>query len=136
MHFGNVLFDGGEITGLIDFDVAVKAPKYMNLLKLIGIIDQPSQFVEGTKYFSLYENQKFEFLYPVLKNKMSDVFADSNLEMKVNLVGIMKGLGWVAENWSAEWNKDMIDRILETELAEGEDLKKTYFGQIIANKLR
>lgn len=132
LHFGNVLHEGDKITLLFDFDGSIKGPAYLMLLKIIGAIDEPAQFVEGTEYFDEYKDKKFEFLFPVLAEKMADVFADKNLVRKLNLAGITEGLKWISENWSAEWNANQIKNLLENEACiEKGALGRSYYGRIV-----
>ncbi len=131
LHIGNVIYQNDKITCLIDFDSAVKGPRWFSLVTILASINNPSQFVEGTKYFKDFENKKFPFLYEALKAKMGDVLADKNLVQKLNLAGIVEGLKWVSEDWSVEWNKMQIKNLLKNELAEtSEALEKSYYGKI------
>ena len=38
---------------------------------------------------------------------------------------------WVSQNWSADWNAEMIKGIIENELPE-EDLGQTYHGKVFS----
>lgn len=49
----------GELTAVIDFDSTQSAPAYRILMSLIGVIDNPAQFVEGTPYFEPYQGKRF-----------------------------------------------------------------------------
>lgn len=132
LHTGNALYVDGKISVLFDFDGCIKGPKYLSLPKIIGAIDEPSQFVEGTKYFERYRGKKFNNLYRALREKMSDVLSTPNLIRKLNLYGIIESMRWISENWSDEWNKNQIRKLLTEELAENERmLAKGYYGKII-----
>jgi hypothetical protein len=52
---GNILHEEDKLTALIDFDYSLKAPKVRALLSLMGFIDHPQQFVEGTKNFEKFK---------------------------------------------------------------------------------
>jgi len=131
LHTGNLLYDGEKLTLLFDFDGAIKGPRYLILPKLIGAIDDPSQFVEGTEYFAKYQCRKFDHLYKPLKEKMPEILAIPNLVRKLNIYGIIEGLKWISENWSAEWNANQIKNLLEIEMtSETQPLEETYYGKI------
>jgi hypothetical protein len=120
----------------VDFDWSMKGPKCGNLQTLLGLIDNPAQYTEGSPYFPKYKGKNFYFLLPLLKEEMSDVFEDKNLLQKLNLIFMSDGIKWIAENWSETWNQDMIKTILENELPETkEDLNQTYFGKVLAGIL-
>lgn len=131
MHMGNILHEGRKLTALIDFDWSLRAPKVRGLLSLLGFIDRPQQFVEGTKDFPKYKGKNFYHLLPVLKSEFPDVFSDPQLLRKLNLLFISEGVMWISENWSAEWNKEMIKNLVDNELAEG-DLNQTYYGKVLS----
>ncbi|MDE2079124.1 MAG: aminoglycoside phosphotransferase family protein [Patescibacteria group bacterium] len=134
LHMGNILHDGARVTAIIDFDSALKAPKMRELMSLLGFIANPQQFVEGTPEFGMYQGRSFYHLLPLLRAALPDVFADPALLRKLNIDGICEGLHWVAGNWSAEWNKEMVRNIMERELAETDTaLQKSYFGAILAH---
>lgn len=135
LHQGNVLHDGQQLTAVIDFDSSIKAPKVQALISLLGFIDNPAQFVEGTKYYDMYQGKNFHPLFSTLKQKLPEIFADENLLRKLNLIGLNEGLFWIADNWSEEWNKEQIKRILKSELANTtDDLKDSYYGRILRDK--
>ena len=134
LHMGNILHEGNKLTAIIDFDSALRAPKMRALISLLGLIDNPSQFVEGTKDFPKYKGKSFYPFLPVLKESLSDVFSDQRLLKKLNLNGVSIGLMWIADNWSTDWNKEMIRNIVDSELANSEqDLRESYFGKIFAH---
>ena len=134
LHMGNILHEGNKLTAIIDFDSALRAPKMRALISLLGLIDNPSQFVEGTKDFPKYKGKSFYPFLPVLKESLSDVFSDQGLLKKLNLNGISIGMMWIADNWSTDWNKEMIRNIVDSELANSEqDLRESYFGKIFAH---
>lgn len=132
LHTGNILYKQDKLTLLFDFDGAVKGPKYLTLPKIIGAINDPSQFVEGTPYFDYYKDKKFDHLLAILREKMPSVLEIPNLTRKLNLCGIIEGLKWISENWSAEWNKNQIKNLLENEsVSDNHPLEMTYYGKII-----
>lgn len=132
VHMGNILHQGSKLTALLDFDSALKAPKVRGLIPLLGFIHQPSQFVEGTKDFSKYKGKDFHHFLPTLKEEFPDIFNDPSLLQKLNLIGIVLGVMWIADNWSADWNKEMIENILSKELAtDTESLRHTYHGEAL-----
>jgi len=134
LHMGNILHEGNRVTAIIDFDSALKAPKMRELMSLLGFIANPQQFVEGTPEFGMYKGKNFYHLLPLLRNALPDVFADAALLRKLNIDGMCEGVHWVAGNWSAEWNKEMVRNIMERELAETDEaLQKSYFGAILAH---
>src|SRR3989344_3598023 len=104
LHMGNILHQGDKLTAILDFDCALKAPRVEALTSLLGFIDNPSQFVEGTKDFPEYKGKSFYNLLPVLRQELPEVFSDKNLLKKLNLLFIGSALSWVADNWSADWN--------------------------------
>ncbi len=131
LHMGNVLHENAELTAVIDFDSAVSAPSYMALVRLVGLIDDPTQFVKGTDSYSAYEGLKFEYLYPELKSAFARELEDRDLVLKLNLLGIIEGLMWISQNWSLEWSKEMIENLSSNEMPLDNDLSSTYFGEII-----
>ncbi|MFA6993608.1 MAG: phosphotransferase [Patescibacteria group bacterium] len=134
LHMGNMLHEGDKLTGLIDFDWSLKAPKVATLQSLLGFIDNPSQFVEGTKDFAKYKGKNFYHLLPVLREELSDVFEDPQLVRKLNIIHISSGIMWVADNWSEDWNKEMIHNLLAQEVAEtDEELERSYYGKVLAH---
>ena len=62
LHMGNFMHQGTKLTAIIDFDWSMKAPKMGNLVSLLGFIDNPSQFTEGSAYFEKYKGKNFHFL--------------------------------------------------------------------------
>jgi hypothetical protein len=132
VQMGNMLHEGNKLTALIDFDYSLKAPKVRTVAAILGFIGEPEQFVEGTKDYPRFKGQDFCYLSPMLQQKLPEVFADKHLLRKLNIIGIGEMVMWVAQNWSAEWNKQMIARVLDRELAGSEvDLKKSYYGRIL-----
>ncbi len=132
-HMGNILHEGMKLTALIDFDSSLKAPKVRALNSLLGFIDNPQQFAEGTKDFPKFKGKNFYHLLPILKSKFPEIFADSQLLRKLNLIGIKEGVMWVSQNWSTTWNAEMIQGLIENELPEN-DLSQTYHGKILLNQ--
>jgi hypothetical protein len=132
IHMGNILHEGKELTAIIDFDSSLKAAPSRILLSLLGFIDNPSQFVEGTSDYSKYKGKNFYNLFPVLKEELADIFTDSLLLKKLNLLGIREGIDWIAANWSTEWNKEMIANLVNKETPEdNEELLNSYYGKIL-----
>lgn len=132
LHMGNILHENDKLTAVLDFDSALKAPKVRALISLIAFIDDPQQFVEGTKDFPKFKGKNFYHLLPLLKEKFPELFDDPLLLRKLNLIGIKEGLKWVSENWSADWNKEMIKGLIENELPDN-DLGQTYHGKALSN---
>lgn len=134
IHMGNILHDGKELTAIIDFDSSLKAAPSRVLLSLLGFIDLPQQFVEGTPAFSQYKGKNFYHLFPTLKEELSDIFKDPFLLQKVNILGIREGIDWIAANWSTEWNKEMIANLVNKETPDTEaGLANSYYGKIFAH---
>lgn len=134
LHMGNIIHNGEQLSAIIDFDSAMMATATRVLPSLIGFIDNPSQFVEGTKDYQKYKGKNFRFLLPLLKQELGYLF-DDQIVKKLNLIGIGEAMMWVSENWSQDWNKEMIKNILENELADSDDqLQKTYYGKILEIK--
>jgi hypothetical protein len=131
-HMGNILHEGTKLTALLDFDSSLKAPKVRAFNSLLGFIDNPQQYVEGTKDFPKFKGKNFHHLLPILKLKFPEIFADSQLSRKLNLIGIKEGIMWVSQNWSADWNAEMIKGLIENEISE-DDLSQTYHGKILLN---
>lgn len=134
LHMGNILHQGDKLTAILDFDSSLKAPKMQALISLLGFIDNPSQFVEGTKDFPKYKGKNFYQFLPLLKQELPEIFSDINLLKKLNLLFIENDLMWVADNWSADWNKEMIAKVLNRELPDSEEgLESTYYGKVLAH---
>lgn len=131
LHMGNVMQQEGELTAVIDWDSAQSAPTYRGLVSLIGLIDNPAQFVEGTPDYPAYKGKKFEYLYPLLKEVYEDELTDPKLAEKLNVMGIIDGLMWVADDWSKEWSKEMIANLSAREMASNGDVSRTYYGEIL-----
>lgn len=132
VQMANMLHDGKKLTALIDFDYSLKAPKIRTVAAIIGFIGEPEQFVEGTKYYPRFKGKNFCYLLPILRKKFTEVFTDKDFLRKLNIIGIGEMVMWVAQNWSAEWNKQMIAGVLDRELAESEaDLQRSYYGKIL-----
>lgn len=132
LHMGNMLHEGKKLTAVLDFDWSLKAPKERVLLSLLGLIDNPSQFVEGTRDFPKYKGKNFYHLLPVLKQEFPEIFADPQLLRKLNLIGLSEGVMWISQNWSTEWNKEQLKRLTTEELPE-EELTQTYHGKILSH---
>jgi len=132
LHMGNILHVGDELTAILDWDYSLRAPKMAVLESLLGFINNPQQFVEGTEDFPKYQGKKFSFLLPILREELSEVFADPLLVQKLNLRFIGSGIMWIADNWSEEWNKEMMANIIAHEIPEDEEgLKESYYGKIL-----
>ncbi|MBI3630815.1 MAG: phosphotransferase [Candidatus Sungbacteria bacterium] len=132
LHMGNILHDDNKLTAIIDFDHSLKAPPVRCLLSLLGFIDYPAQFVEGTKDFPKYKGKSFYHLLPVLKEELSDIFADPLLLNKLNILFIREAIDLIASNWSEGLNKLMMQMIVENELAENDPkFRNSYYGKIL-----
>lgn len=132
LHMGNVLHLGDTLTAVIDWDGASYLPKFLGLVSLLGLIDNPSQFVEGTPDYPRFKGIRFPFLLPILQSEFPDVFADKNLVHKLNVVGVVIGLAWVSQDWSKEWNKEMIKNLMEKETPNDlVNLKNSYYGRLL-----
>ena len=130
---GNILHDGDNLTAIIDFDHSLRAPPVRCLLSLVGFIDNPSQFVEGTKDFPKYKGKNFYHLLPALKEELPEVFADSLFVEKLNILFIREGIDLIGANWSAGLNTQMMGTITGDELAEtADELQKSYYGKILS----
>jgi hypothetical protein len=132
LHMGNVLHLGDKLTAVIDWDGASYLPKFLGLVSLLGLIDKPSQFVEGTPNYPRFKDVRFPYLLPILKSELPDVFADTNLVHKLNVVGVVIGMMWVSGDWSKEWNKEMIKNLVENETPDNvANLKNSYYGKLL-----
>jgi hypothetical protein len=132
LHMGNIMHDGDKLSAIIDFDHSLKAPASRVLLDILGFIDIPQQFVEGTIDFQNYKGKNFHHLLPILKEKFSDILNDPFLLRKLNILGIREGIDWIGANWSAEWNKEAIAKIICEELPESEKaLTQTYYARVL-----
>ncbi len=131
LHMGNVMQENGSVTAVIDWDSTQSAPSYRGLIPLIGLIDNPAQFVEGTPSYQAYKGKKFEYLYPELKSAFADELEDQKLPEKLNVLGIIDGLMWMSEDWSREWNKEMINNLSTRETPTNGDVSNTYYGGIL-----
>ena len=129
-HMGNVLHKNNKLTALLDFDNSLKAPKVRALSSLFAFICDPEQFVEGTTAFSKFKGKNFRHLLKILKRKFPEIFNDSLLLRKLNIIFIKEGIMWVSQNWSATWNAEMIKGLIKNELPE-DDLSQTYHGKIL-----
>lgn len=125
------MHQGGELTAVIDFDSTQSVPSYTALIPLTGLIDNPAQFVEGTHNYSVYKGKKFEYLYPELKKSFAKELEDPELALKLNVLGVIEGLMWVSEDWSKEWNKEMIANLATKETSSNGDPAATHFGEIV-----
>jgi len=132
LHMGNVMQENGSVTAVIDWDSTQSAPSYRGLVSLIGLIDNPAQFVEGTPSYQAYRGKKFEYLYPVLKSAFTDELVDPKLAEKLNVLGVIDGLMWMSEDWSREWNKEMIKNLSTRETPTNGDVSNTYYGEILS----
>jgi hypothetical protein len=133
LHMGNILHKGDKLTAILDFDGSVKAPQVVNLTSLLGFISYPEQFVEGTPFYKKYKGKNFLHLLPILKNDLSDLLEDDNLLRKLNLLFVAEGIMWIADNWSAQWNKEMIKGILKSEIPSSSGgLRESYYGKILS----
>lgn len=132
LHMGNILHLGSQLTCVIDWDGASYLPKFLNLFSLLGLIDKPSQFVEGTPDYPRFKGVQFLFLLPILKSELDDVFTDKKLVHKLNVVGVVIGLMWVSQDWSKEWNEEMIKNLVENETPNDlANLNNTYYGKLL-----
>lgn len=131
-HMGNILHEGNKLTALLDFDYSLKAPKVRALNSLLGFIDNPQQYVEGTENFEKFKGKNFRHLLKILKRKLPGVFDDPLLLRKLNIIGLKEGIMWVSQNWSADWNAEMIKGLIENEIPEN-DLSQTHHGKILAD---
>ncbi len=132
LHAGNMLHEDDKLTGLIDFDSSLKGPKAETLRSLLGFIDKPSQFVEGTPAFAKFRGKDFYHLLPTLREELPDIFSDPKLLRKLNIMGINSGIMWISQNWSADWNKEMIHNLVTKEIADSDEaLKNSYYGKIL-----
>lgn len=131
LHMGNVMHQDGELTAVIDFDSTQSVPSYTALIPLTGLIDNPAQFVEGTDDYLAYKGRKFEYLYPELKRAFTKELEDPDLALKLNVLGVIEGLMWVSEDWSQDWNKEMVTNLANKETPSDGDVTTTYFGEII-----
>lgn len=132
LNIANVLHLGDKVTLLFDFDSSMKGPRLMLLPKLISSIDNLGEIFDGTQYRRRYCYRKFENLYPVLRNKMKDVFDDPNLVKKLNLVLILRGIRLIAKNRYEDWNSQILRDILVYELVpKGASFRRTYYGHIL-----
>lgn len=129
-HMGNILHKGSKLTALLDFDSSLKAPKVRSLLSLLGFICDPQQFVEGTKDFKKFKGKNFNHLLKILKRRLPEIFSDPLLLKKLNIIWLSEGIMWVSQNWSSDWNAEMIKGMIENELHEN-DLSQTYYGKIL-----
>lgn len=134
LHMGNMLHDGDRLTAVLDFDYSLKAPQFTTLTSLLGFIGKPSQYVEGTKDFARFRGKNFHHLLPVLREELPELFTDPDLLQKLNLAYLEASVMWVADNWSADWNKEMIRDLLKNELPQSEeDLQGTHYGKVLGN---
>jgi hypothetical protein len=133
LHMGNILHDQGELTAIIDFDHSLKAPAVRALVPLLGLIDNPSQFVEGTSDFKKYKGKSFYNLLDIFREELANVLADTLLLQKLNILYIREGIDLIAGNWSPGLNKMITEDIIYNEL-DANHLEETYFGKILYHK--
>lgn len=132
LHMGNVLHDKVSVTAVIDWDGASYLPKFLGLVPLLGLINDPGQFVEGTPDYPRFKGRQFLDLLPMLKSELSDVFIDKDLMLKLNVVSVVLGLMWVSQDWSKEWNKEMIENLVKNETPNDLlKLKSSYYGKLL-----
>jgi hypothetical protein len=130
LHMGNVLHSQKKLTAIIDFDHSLKAPAIRALVPLLGIIDNPSQFVEGTPDFPGYKGKSFYNLLPVLQTELSEILSEPLLLQKLNILYIRDAIDVIAGNWSAGLNKMIMQNIVSLELDEN-NLEESYYGKIL-----
>lgn len=134
LHMGNILHEGNRVTAILDFDSALQAPKWVVLRSLLGVIADPSQYVEGTEDFVKFKGKDFYHFLPMLQHELSDVFSDPKLLRKLNIRSVAEGIKWISGNWSTDWNKEMMKNLIERELAISENaLHNSYYGRIFAH---
>lgn len=110
----------------------MKGPRAGNLVSLLGFIDNPSQYTEGSEYFAKYKGKNFHFLLPILRQEFREIFEDKNLIRKLNLLFISDGIKWIGENWSKKWNENMMQNLLTNETPGDEaKLGGTYFADVL-----
>lgn len=131
LHMGNIMHEDGELTAVIDFDSSQFAPAYRVLMSLIGTVDNPAQYVEGTSLYENYKGRKFEYFYSVIKEKLPDLLEEENLGLKLNILGIIEGLMWASEEWSKQWTKETVKKLVDKEVVESNDYSSTYYFPII-----
>ncbi len=132
LHMGNILHEGTKLTAVLDFDGALKAPAVAALTSILGFIGNPSQYVEGTKDFPKYKGKNFTHLLPTLKEELPDLLKDPLLVQKLNLLYLESGVNWVAQNWSTDWNKEMIRDLITNELPDTDEaLERTFYGRTL-----
>jgi len=92
LHFENILHEGGELTGIIDFDFARQAPKDYELWHLLDSLRVPKYFVEE-KLEKSWENFKvgqeiawFKKYYPELFEK-KDLITRIKLYITEDIIG-------------------------------------------------
>jgi hypothetical protein len=130
LHMGNIMHNKEELTAIIDFDHSLKAPIVRALVPLLGMIDEPSQFVEGTVDFPKYKRKNLYKLLPILREELADVFADPLLLEKLNILYIREATDLIAGNWSFGLNKVLIEGIVSREL-NADNLAESYYGKVL-----
>ena len=131
LHMGNVMQQNGKLTAVIDWDSVQSVPSYAGLISLTGLIDNPGQFVEGTPDYPAYKGKQFEYLYPELNQAYADELEDKQLAEKLNVMGVVEALMWMSEDWSREWNKEMVTNLSTKETPKDGDVSGTHFGKIV-----
>jgi len=134
LHMGNILHDREKLTAVLDFDGALKAPAITALTSLLGFIGNPSQYVEGTKDFPKYKGKNFLNLLPVLRAELPELLKEPNLFQKLNLLYVESAVSWISQNWSSDWNKEMVRDLIKNELSETDlDLDRTFYGRTLGS---
>ncbi len=89
-------------------------------------------FVLGLFFNALILNlvaKKFKAQNTTFKNALKILLFEW---LAANLIGLKEGLMWVSQNWSADWNKEMIEGLIQNELPDN-DLSQTYHGRVLLN---
>ncbi len=84
VHFDNVLYENGVITGIIDFDFARQAPKDYELWHILDFFQSPKYFVDK-EAASLWENFALTNELGVLRSSYPEPFAVPDLASRIRL---------------------------------------------------
>lgn len=84
LHFENILYEGDNLTGIIDFDFARQAPKDYELWHLIDFFHTPFYFVEE-KLEPIWKKYELKTDLKLFKKYYPELFADDRLFDRLRL---------------------------------------------------
>lgn len=89
IHLENIIWDGKELTGIIDFDWVCQAPKDYELWKIIDVTREPRFTVDG-ELKPLVEGYQMTKEFAHLKKHYSELFETKDLPNRIRLFYIQE----------------------------------------------